>query len=78
MELQMKFANKGIYLEDIVTDLYKDLKQCKLFIGYNLNFDINIIRAELFRYDEKYIDLAKKLDDIEKYDVMKNSIIMYD
>jgi DNA polymerase III epsilon subunit-like protein len=82
---------KGIDISLILKDLFNDLKKCKMFIGYNIDFDVNIIKSEYYRYslenkDNLLVegkensndnDLIKCLDQIEKFDVMKNGVIMY-
>ena len=39
----------GLELDDVLNSFLSDLNQAKYIIGHNLKFDLNIIRAELYR-----------------------------
>ena len=39
----------GLELDDVLKSFLSDLNQAKYIIGHNLKFDLNIIRAELYR-----------------------------
>ena len=41
----------GLELADVLKSFLNDLNQTKYIIGHNLKFDINIIRAELYRLE---------------------------
>ena len=47
----------GLELDDVLNSFLNDLNKTKYIIGHNLKFDLNIIRAELYR---------SKLEDILK------------
>ena len=46
------FINQnGVLFNDIIHIFYDDLKKCKSIICHNINFDINILKSELYRYN---------------------------
>lgn len=61
--------SEGIEIKSILEYLDKDLSESKLFIGYNIDFDLNILKSEIFRLNENS-ELIQKLDKISKFDVL--------
>lgn len=57
-----KTQSEGYSIEDVMNNFYEALKQVSAIIAYNAEFDINIIKSELFRMDKKEFlkELAKK------------------
>ena len=53
---------KGMVFDDVFDIFYNKLKTVNYIIAHNINFDINVIRSELFRRDKIYIieELEKK------------------
>jgi DNA polymerase-3 subunit alpha len=68
---------KGIDINEIFAMLQNDLKEIKMIIGYNVDFDLNIILSELYRFENIYIDLINTIQKIEKFDVMIYAIIFF-
>lgn len=51
---------QGLPLPLVCNELYKYLPECTHIIAHNANFDINIIKSELYRYD--LADIIQELD----------------
>jgi DNA polymerase III epsilon subunit-like protein len=43
--------NNGLNFNDIINIFYNDLKISNIIIAHNINFDINILKSELYRYN---------------------------
>ena len=62
-----KLANKkGVILEKVIEKFEKNLDKfsCKIIVAHNINFDINVIFAELFRLNN--FQLINKLKNLRK------------
>ena len=65
-----EYANKkGIDIETVLAEFIEDLKGVSLVIGHNINFDINIVQAELFR-----LGMTDIFNDKRKVCTMKSSV----
>ncbi len=65
-----EYANKkGIDIETELAEFIEDLKGVSLVIGHNINFDINIVQAELFR-----LGMTDIFNDKRKVCTMKGSV----
>lgn len=62
---------QGENLEFIFYDLFKDILNCKLIIGHNIDFDSNIILNHSYRVNN--INFIIKWNLIEKFCTMKKS-----
>lgn len=52
----------GTSIHDIFDELYQDLKNCNIVVGYNVKFDYNILLSECYRYHCKdIINILKKI-----------------
>lgn len=48
--ISREYLNKnGVLFEDVIDEIYNDLKDCDNLIAHNINFDINILSSELYR-----------------------------
>ena len=63
-------ASKGILLEDVLTDFMNTLEKADLLVAHNIDFDKNVIMAEILR---KYSDI----NSIEKWTTYYNTITTY-
>ncbi len=82
IEPPIKILNSHIHhiTNEFVKDSYKfseiaqifldDLYDIDLLVGHNISFDINFLKEELKRVNIT----TKRLDDIQIYDTMKNSV----
>ena len=52
---QDKAEKEGICFKHMISLFYGDLKNCDTLIAHNLNFDINILLSECYRYGFKNI-----------------------
>jgi DNA polymerase-3 subunit alpha len=69
-----KSDTEGKPIDDALTILQEDLEGCQRFIGYNLDFDVHILLAELNRL-KGWQDLNDLLITIPKWDVMKKAYL---
>ena len=53
-------TNKGSYIMDVLKKFYIDLSTVDMIICHNINFDMNILLAECFRYN--YMDLINLIE----------------
>lgn len=67
-----KSDNEGKPIDEVLAILQQDLEGCNRFIGYNLDFDVHILLAELHRL-KGWQDLNDMLITINKWDVMKKA-----
>jgi DNA polymerase III epsilon subunit-like protein len=53
---------EGKYFVEVANNFYQSLKKTSHIIGHNLNFDINVLKSELFRYNLQHIitEIEKK------------------
>jgi DNA polymerase III epsilon subunit-like protein len=61
-----KLAQDGEIIETVMTQLAKDVKRCKFFVGASVNFSLNILKSELFRLWEDDKEKLKVIDHIKK------------
>ena len=47
--------SEGIPFEQFAEIFYNVLKKCNLIVAHNIDFDINVLRSELYRYNLHYI-----------------------
>lgn len=66
--------SKGVNIEDAIEEFMEDLKNCDYIIGHNIEFDINMIKAELMRLNtiitknmNLYYDYIEFLSTCKKY-----------
>lgn len=59
----------GRNIIDVLDEFEHSIENIDLFISYNINFDINILLAECYRY-ERY-SLIEKIKNIDRYCLMK-------
>lgn len=50
----------GLFISDMFDSLKKALKHVDTIISYNINFDINVLKSECYRYDR--LDLIAEID----------------
>ncbi len=65
-----KCETEGIELQIILDQLNIDLTDVKMIIGYNLEFDLNVIKSEIYRLQienkgDQNEDLIKKIESIQ-------------
>lgn len=61
--ISTEYANKnGLNIMKVLREFSDSIKRCKSIIGHNINFDFNIMRSELYRYNmiEELLELEKK------------------
>lgn len=59
--LSLEFLNKnGETLRNVLNDFLKDIAECTVIVGHNLEFDMNVIKCELFRLGIETNILDKK------------------
>lgn len=61
---------EGIPLQSALVEFMSDLNCSELIVGHNIDYDINIVGAELYRLNMEYNDLVKK----NKICTMKKSV----
>jgi DNA polymerase III epsilon subunit-like protein len=59
----------GNCITNVLNELKKAMMQCKNVVAHNVEFDINIIKSELFRYN--YIDVIDHISDMHHICTMK-------
>jgi DNA polymerase III epsilon subunit-like protein len=66
--------SQGVKIENILEEFLEDLKICDFIVGHNINFDINMIKAELMRLHtnmnknmDYYYNSIDYLTDCKKY-----------
>jgi DNA polymerase III epsilon subunit-like protein len=52
--------NSVVLFANIVDEFFEDLKSADVILGHNLNFDLNVIQAELMRENEKEKEKEKE------------------
>lgn len=45
----------GIPIDDVCNELLADLKKVDYIVGHNIDFDLNVLKSEMFRYDKNEI-----------------------
>ena len=53
--------NKGVNFQKFAMNFYEDLCQITHIVSHNVEFDINVLKSELYRYKLQYI-----IDEIDK------------
>lgn len=48
-----KANDEGVSIHHALKFLFKDLKRTRFFVGHNINFDLNVLKSECFRYKKK-------------------------
>jgi DNA polymerase-3 subunit alpha len=79
-------VEKGVNFSDVITKFAEDLKDVKLLVGHNLDFDLRIVKSELYRIilenkDQELIGkcnfIIAELEKIEVFDTMLSGQLMY-
>lgn len=66
-----KCRKDGVDIEIVFRQLEQDLKYTKMILGYNIEFDINVLKAELYRFNTKYLSLIHQIVKTEQFCLMK-------
>lgn len=51
----------GHSFDDVMAVFEEDVKRCTVLVSHNIEFDLNVLCAELYRDHSKYADLLSKL-----------------
>jgi DNA polymerase-3 subunit alpha len=77
---------KGVPISQIINAFAEDLKNIRLLVGHNLDFDLRILKSELYRIILKNEDplliqkcnfIIGELERIEIFDTMKSATTLY-
>lgn len=71
---KMKSNKLGKNIEDLLLSFYQDFKMCDSVVAHNLQFDLNMINAELLRIINRDNSYTSRLFDSEIYNDIYNSI----